>query len=315
MVVIVDEFEILCRCCEGRRPPSGNACRQFSGTKKKPASKTGSDEAGSCNWSPTRSKLGFAKLSGGRRGAYGRWNTQRMQQLGDDLQRVLVGTPRGRRPWIAAAVSVMVIGLLLLLTEIPRGPAVELICGYAATYVLVGLFMFGPNMRDLRGGRIVGFAGPGLVMVILWVLGTGYWGGLWLLGLPAWAIVCRDWTSYTTRQRIVRPLIFLLLLAVASAIFVVAGIYPNFSAFLFPLIPLAGLADPKYRARTVQAVTELALSFAVIAVAVAQPSSGWAWSPSYAGGAVLGCGLVLAGMLRWAPASSLPKRTSFDVAS
>lgn len=235
-----------------------------------------------------------------------------MQQLGDDLQRGPVATPNGRRPWIAAAASVMVIGLMLLLTEISRGPAVELVLGYAATYVLVGLCMLGPTLRALHSAQIVGFVGPGFVTGIL---GTGYWGGLWLLGLPSWAIICRDWGSYTQRQRVLRPLIFLLLLAAASAIFVVATIYPNFSAFLFPLIPLAGLANPNYRARTVQAVAELVLSFAVVAVAVAQPSSGWAWPPSYAGGAVLGCGLVLAGVLHWAPASSPPGRTRSDVVS
>ena len=238
-----------------------------------------------------------------------------MQQLGDNLQRGQVATPSGRRPWISAAVSVMVIGVLLLMTEISQAPAVELILGYAATYALVGLCMFWPNLRALRRAQIVGFVGPGLIMVILWVLGTGYWGGLWLLGLPAWAVICRDWSSYTRRQRFLRPLIFLLLLAAASAIFVVASIYPNFSAFLFPLIPLTHLADPRYRAGTVQAVAELVLSIAVIAVALAQPSNGWAWPPSFAGGAVLGCGLVLAGTLHWAPARHLSGRTSSGVMS
>ncbi|MGM0931006.1 MAG: hypothetical protein ACQEXN_15055 [Actinomycetota bacterium] len=138
-------------------------------------------------------------------------------------------------------------------------------------------------MEDIPGGLLgplLAFVLPDFVMVALWALGIGYWGGIWLIGLPAWAILCRRWSSYIGRQEGARLALFVLLLAASSLFFVIFGFYPVVGpalVALLPVVPLAHfIASPVYRQRPLQAVAEFLLSCAVSAVALTLPEFGWA---------------------------------------
>ena len=202
---------------------------------------------------------------------------------------------RANRPWTIAAVFVMVVGVQLMVVGLSLVPAAELAPAYTAVYLLVGLCIFGPAGKYPSLGQAAAFIVPGILLVGLWALDTGFWCGLWLLGLPAWGVICLRWKNYTRQQRTTMSLWFLPLLAGASVIFVVTSFYFNPAAFLMPLVPLIRLAFPDYRPRRLQVFAEVLLSVAVVAVAVFQPAPEGAWSSpyNYAGGAVT-AGLLMA---------------------
>jgi hypothetical protein len=129
---------------------------------------------------------------------------------------------------------------------------------------------------------------------------------LWLLGLPAWGVICLRWRTYTREQRRLKPLLFFPLLAGASAIFVFSSFYFNPAAFLLPLVPLMRLAYTDYRSHRLQATVEMLLSLAVFVIALIQPAPEGSWSSpyNYAGGAVT-AGLLLAWWAGRAPSSKL----------
>lgn len=197
-----------------------------------------------------------------------------------------------------AAVSVSIIGILLLLLKLGTRPDPELLPGYVVVYAVIGLFMFGPGVREVSRGQLLAFVVPGLVMVALWALGTGYWGGLWLLGLPAWAIICRRWRSYDRGRQARKLALFLLLLAASSLFFVFHALYPIFGLALLALVPAVPLAhfiaSPDYRHRPLQAATEFLLACAVVAVALTLPELGWTSPEGFASAGVL-VGLLMAG--------------------
>jgi hypothetical protein len=189
----------------------------------------------------------------------------------------------------------MVVGVQLMVVGLSLVPEAELAPAYTAVYLLVGLCVFGPAGKYPSLGQAAAFIVPGILLVGLWALDTGFWCGLWLLGLPAWGVICLRWKNYTRQQRTTTSLLFLPLLAGASVILVVTSFYFNPAAFLMPLVPLIRLAFPDYRPRRLQVFAEVLLSLAVVAVAVFQPAPEGAWSSpyNYAGGAVT-AGLLMA---------------------
>lgn len=199
------------------------------------------------------------------------------------------------RPWTIAAVCVMVVGVQLMVVGLSMVPAAELAPAYTAVYLLVGLCIFGPAGKYPRLGQATAFIVPGILLVGLWALDTGFWCGRWLLGLPAWGLICLRWRFYTRQQRTAKSLLFVPLLAGASVIFVVTSFYFNPAAFLMPVVPMVRLAHPDYRPHPLQVSAEVLLSVAVVAVAIFQPAPEGAWSSpySYAGGAVT-AGLLMA---------------------
>lgn len=211
------------------------------------------------------------------------------------------------KPWTGAAVAVSIIGILLLLLGLGTRPDTELLPGYVLVYALIGLLMFGPGIREASWSQLLAFVLPGFAMVALWALGTGYWGGLWLLGLPAWAIICRHWRSYDRGQQSGRLAVFLLLLVTSSFIFVVYGFLPIFGSVLLavvPAVPLAlFIASPVYRRRPLRAATEFLLSCAVVVVALTLPELGWTSPVGFASAGVL-LGLLMAGWAGRSPSDS-----------
>lgn len=197
--------------------------------------------------------------------------------------------------WTVAAVSISAISLLLMLHALSIVPPTQLLPWYVLTYLLVGIGMMLPNLKVVSSTTLITFGLPGLFMVVIWAMEAGYWGGLWLLGLPAWAIICQRWPRFTRRQRITQPSLFVLILAGASLMFVLSGFYvPNFSAFLLPLLPIVLLVSSQsYRLQPWRAAVEITLSVAVVATSLLLPDLGWGSPVGFAGGAVL-AGVLMA---------------------
>jgi hypothetical protein len=201
------------------------------------------------------------------------------------------------RLWTVAAVCVAATSILLLLRGLETRADAELLPGYAVAYILVGLCMFGPDIRAASWGQLLTFVLPGCAMVALWALGAGYWGGLWLLGLPAWAIICRRWGAWDRRQQAVKPVLFVAALIASALFFVLSGFYPVFGPVLLAAVPMVSpvlfIASHAYRRQPLRAAAEFLLSCAVVAVALALPSSSWLSPPGLAAAAVL-TGLLMA---------------------
>ncbi len=75
-----------------------------------------------------------------------------------------------RHPWTFAAVCVMVIAVTLLVYGLTQIPAIELLPGYVAAYLLICVCIFGPigRMPSLR--QSLAFLLPGVLLVVapLW---------------------------------------------------------------------------------------------------------------------------------------------------
>ena len=213
----------------------------------------------------------------------------------------------GRPPWTFAAVCVMVAALTLLLFGPPWGSVIELLAGYVAAYLLIGVCIFGParKLPSLRQG--VAFLLPGALLVPLALLNLGFWAGGWLLGLPAWGLLLSRWTP-EDQLKPVQLLKFLGLMVLGLVIFTFNVVYPVFSLglFLLPLIPLARLAFSEYRARLLQAAAEvlLAITAVLLALVIPTPDGSWSSPLTCAGGAAT-AGLMMA---YWA--WGLPRRSS-----
>ena len=192
-----------------------------------------------------------------------------------------------RHPWPFAAVCIMVPALTLLVFSL-RDPLIQLLPWYAATYLLVGLCIFGPTGKLPSLRQAVAFLLPGALLVPLALLNIGFWAGGWLLGLPAWALLLNMWTPANPR-RAVDVLKFLGLLLLGMAVFTINIIWVVFTLglFLLPIIPLALLAYPEYRAKPLQAAMEVLLAVAAVVIAFAIPTPEGSWSSpwTYAGGA------------------------------
>jgi len=218
-----------------------------------------------------------------------------------------VNPTEGRPPWTFAAVCVMVAALTLLLFGPPWGSVIELLAGYVAAYLLIGVCIFGParKLPSLRQG--VAFLLPGALLVPLALLNLGFWAGGWLLGLPAWGLLLSRWTP-EDQLKPVQLLKFLGLMVLGLVIFTFNVVYPVFSLglFLLPLIPLARLAFSEYRARLLQAAAEvlLAITAVLLALVIPTPDGSWSSPLTCAGGAAT-AGLMMA---YWA--WGLPRRSS-----
>ncbi|MDQ0755929.1 hypothetical protein [Arthrobacter sp. B3I4] len=193
-----------------------------------------------------------------------------------------------RRQWGFAAVCVMVASLTLLVFGLSRVPVIQLLPWYVAAYLLIGACIFVPVGRLPSLRQAAAFLLPGVLLVALALTNLGFWAGGWLLGLPAWGLLLTRWTV-KNRLPGVQVLKFLAMLVLGLLIFTFNVVFVVFSPglFLLPIIPLVRLTHPKYRARTLEAVLEVLLGFAVVVVAFAIPTpEGW-WSSLwiYAGGA------------------------------
>ncbi|MCU1518814.1 MAG: hypothetical protein JWQ75_3535 [Pseudarthrobacter sp.] len=206
-----------------------------------------------------------------------------------------------RPPWTLAAVCVMVMALTLLVFGLSQVPVIELLPWYVSAYLLVGACIFGPagKLPPLR--RAVAFLLPGALLVGVALLDLGFWCGGWLLGLPAWGLLLSRWTPGNP-LRVGQVLAFLGLLVLGITIFTFNAIFVVFSIglFLLPVIPLVRLAYADYRARPVQAASEIFLAMAAVVVAFAVPTPEGAYSSPWihSGGAAT-AGLMIAFWARW----------------
>jgi hypothetical protein len=198
-------------------------------------------------------------------------------------------------PWTFAAVCVMTPALALLVFSL-ADPIIQLLPWYAAVYLLIGACIFGPARKVPSVRQAVAFLLPGALLVVLALLGLGFWAGGWLVGLPAWGLLLSRWTSENP-LRVGQLLQFAGLWVLGLAIFTFNAIWVVFSLglFLLPIIALIRLAYPGYRARPLQAGVEVFLAVAAVVVAFATPTPEGAWASPwiYAGGAATG-GLIIA---------------------
>lgn len=214
-----------------------------------------------------------------------------------------------RRPWTLAAVSVMVIAMTLLVDGLARIPAVQLLPGYIAAYLLIGACIFCPAGRMPSPRQSAAFLLPGVLLAMLAFLDLGFWCGGWLLGLPAWGLLLSRWTP-ENRFPVVRVLKFLALLVPGLAIFMLNGVIGVFFLFslgamiLLPLVSIR-LAYPDFRAHLLQVGVEVLLSVAAVVLALMLPTPEGSWSSplTHAGGAAA-AGLVIAFWARGIPSRS-----------
>jgi hypothetical protein len=148
----------------------------------------------------------------------------------------------GRRPWLFAAVCVMVTAMTLLVFGLTQVPAVQMLPGYAAAYLLIGVCIFGPAGRWPSLSQSLAFLLPGVLLVVLALLDLGFWCGGWLLGLPAWGLLLSLWKPQN-RLPVRQVLTFLVLLGLGLLIFASTGtiVVFGFMIFLLPLIPIIQL--------------------------------------------------------------------------
>jgi len=200
----------------------------------------------------------------------------------------------------------MVTSLTLLVFGLTQVPVIELLPGYVAAYLLIGACIFGPTGKLPSLLQTVAFLLPGALLVVLALVDLGFWCGGWLLGLPAWGLMLSRSTT-TNPLRAVDVLKFLGLLVLGLAVFTFNIIWVIFSLglFLLPIVPLARLAYPEYRARPQQAAVEVVLAVAAVLVAFAIPTPEGSWSSPwmYAGGA------ATAGLMITYWAWRLPRRS------
>lgn len=144
--------------------------------------------------------------------------------------------------------AVMVIAMTLLVTGMSQMPTIQLLPGYAASYLLIGVCIFGPVGRMPSPRQAVAFLLPGVLLVMLAFLDLGFWCGGWLLGLPAWGLLLSRWTP-ENKLPVVRVLKFLALLFLGLAFFMLNGFIGIFlvfglgAIFLLPLAPIR-LGEP-----------------------------------------------------------------------
>ena len=214
-----------------------------------------------------------------------------------------VNPAQGRRPWTLTAVCVVVNAIAVLLFGLRPVSLIEMLPGYAAAYLLVGVCIFGPARKLPSPGQALVFLLPGALLVPLALLNLGFWAGGWLLGLPAWGLLLSRWT----RENPLRPiqlLKFLGLLVLGLVIFTFNAVYPvaTVGLLLLPVIPLVRFAYP---GRRLQAGVELLLGVATVWIAIAMPSPEGAWSsPSVHAGGAATVGLMIAVWARGLPRRS-----------
>lgn len=212
----------------------------------------------------------------------------------------------------------MVIAMTLLVTGLTQMPAIQLLPGYAAAYVLIGVCIFGPTGRMPSVTQSVAFLLPGVLFVMLAFLDLGLWCGGWLLGLPAWGLLLSRWTSQN-RLPVVRVLKFLALVVLGVAIFMLNGFIGlsflfSIGALLVHLLFPIRLAYPDFRAHLLQTSVEVPLSVAAVVLAflVPSPEGSWASPLAHAGGAAA-AGLITVFWVRSIPRRSPKVRTNDGV--
>lgn len=200
----------------------------------------------------------------------------------------------------------MVTAMTLLVTGMSQMPTIQLMPGYVASYLLIGVCIFGPAGKMPSRRQAVAFLLPGALLVMLAFLDLGFWCGGWLLGLPAWGLLLSRWTP-ENKLPVVRVLKFLALLVLGLAFFMLNGFIGSFlvfslgAIFLLPLAPIR-LLYPDFRAHLLQTGVELFLSMAAVVLALLLPTREGSWSSPliYASGAAA-AGLIIAFWARGTP--------------
>ncbi|RJT75625.1 hypothetical protein D6T63_17540 [Arthrobacter cheniae] len=192
---------------------------------------------------------------------------------------------------MAAAVGIAEVVLMGGFIMVPQSWVLALI---VAAQILVCAAMLAPIWPSVSWKLICGCAAPGLVLTGFTVIGGGYWAAFWLVGLPAWVMLCQRWSRYRLRRKFLEVLGFAGLYAGASLLFALCVYLPNPAALLLPLVPAAQLyfgALPVQR--NLPALIGLVLSVGLVVLAALQPDADWGAPWSYAGAAVTGV-LILA---------------------
>lgn len=210
-----------------------------------------------------------------------------------------------RRPWTFAAVCVMVVALTLLVFGLSQVPVIAAARLRHRLPPDRGLYLR-PTRKEPSWRQAIAFLLPGTLLVFLALLDIGSWCGGWLLGLPAWGPLLSRRTPENPLPA-VQVMKFLGLLVLGMTIYTFNIIWVIFSLgpFLLPIIPLVRLAYPGYRAKPLQAATEVLLAVAALVVAFATPTPEGSWSSPwiYAGGAAT-AGLIIAWWARGLPRRS-----------
>ncbi len=195
---------------------------------------------------------------------------------------------------VAAAAAVGVFGVLLLRGMVTvTGPGV-LALSVLAQIVVCGL-MLAPVWRGVSWQLVAGCLAPGFALAGLSAFEGGLGAAFWLVGLPAWVLLCRRWSGYRPLRKVLEVLGFLGLYAVAALLLSLTVFLPNPVALLLPLVPAARLFLGALPAlRNVPALIELVLSVGLVVLAFMPPQDAWTSAWSTAGGIVTG---VL--MLAW----------------
>lgn len=192
---------------------------------------------------------------------------------------------------MAAAVGIAEVVLMDSFIMVPQPWTLASI---VAAQILVCAAMLVPTWPSVSWKLICGCTAPGLFLAGLTTISGGYWAAFWLVGLPAWVLLCQRWSKYRLRRKFLEVLGFAALYAGASLLFALSVYLPNPAALLLPLVPAAQLylgALPTKR--NFPALIGLALSVGLVVLAALQPEANWGAPWSHAGAAVTGV-LILA---------------------
>lgn len=140
------------------------------------------------------------------------------------------------------------------------------------------------------------YALPGAVLVTLWLTSALFFAALWLLGLPAWAMLCLNWAS-PLRRRVSKLVLFPLGLVAAGIVFALSGslLAPIIAPALYLLLPalvVRFMVRPD-RPRWSKLGVEGLLAVLLILAATFLPTGDWSSATAYAGGALV-TGIFLA---------------------
>jgi hypothetical protein len=197
-------------------------------------------------------------------------------------------------PLVVVAAAVMGIVGVLLMRALAAVPELSDLPATVAAQILGCAVMLAPVWRRVSWKLVAGCASPGFALAVFSVVDGGYWPAFWLVGLPAWVLLCRRWSEYRPRQRVLEVLGFVVLYAGAALVFVLSIYLPNPVALLLPLVPAARLYfDALPVSRNMPALVGLVLSVGLLVLVLLQPQGDWGAPWSYAGAAVTGV-LILA---------------------
>jgi hypothetical protein len=222
------------------------------------------------------------------------WNTSMMVLAWADPGKRVGSIWEASSLVVAAAAAVGVFGVLLLGGMVTVSAPGVLALSVAAQIGVCAL-MLAPVWRSVSWQLLAGCLVPGFALAGLSAVGGGLAAAFWLVGLPAWILLCRRWSGYRALKKVLEVLGFLGLYAVAALLLSLTVFVPNPVVLLLPLVPAARLYSGALPAlRNLPALIELILSVGLVVLAFVAPQDAWTPAWSTAGGIVTG---VL--MLAW----------------